>query len=186
MSLKFGGLTLGFVHRPVYVPTLDAEGRPLARREARAAALAAGWRKALETLPEAERQAAPARIVATTGGKVAQAVALHAVLDGWSAEGGPQLDAGRPDQWIDTGARLGDTGAATWFMQMAIGVMGSYREGGVTAAVNLRDEREASIVMISPPPEDKRKGQHHPAGGDVFRHHSSPAIDPANYLPGRR
>ncbi len=163
------------------MPTVDGQGRPLARREARAAALAAGWRQALETLPEAERQAAPARIAVSTGGKVAQAVALHAVLDGWSAEGGPQLDPAKPNQWIDTDARLGNTGAATWFMQMAIGVMGSYREGGTTAAINLRNDREASIVMISPPSEDKRKSQQHPAGGDVLRHHSTPAVDPANY-----
>ncbi len=179
---KFDSLpTLGFIHRPVYVPTVDAQGRPLAKREARAAAFAAGWQQALQTLPEAERKAAPARIVAATGGSVAQKVALHAVLDHWSEQGGPQLDPGKPAQWIDTDARLGNTGAATWFMQMAIGVMGSYREGGTTAAINLRNDREASIVFISPPPEDKRRSQQHPAGGDVLRHHSSPAVDPANY-----
>ena len=173
--------TLGFIHRPVYVPLVDEEGRPLARREARAAALAAGWQQALQTLPEAERRAAPARVVAATGGSVAQKVALHSVLDGWAEQGGPQLDPGRPEQWIDTDARLGNTGAATWFMQMAIGVMGSYREGGTTAAINLRNEREASIVFVTPPAEDKRRSQQHPHGGDVLRHHSAPAIDPANY-----
>ncbi len=103
------------------------------------------------------------------------------MLDAWSEQGGPQLDPGKPAQWIDTDARLGNTGAATWFMQMAIGVMGSYREGGTTAAINLRNDREASIVFVSPPPEDKRKSQQHPAGGDVLRHHASPAVDPANY-----
>ena len=77
--------------------------------------------------------------------------------------------------------KLGDTGAATWFMQMAIGVMGSYREGGASAAINLRDPAEASIVLITPPPEATRQSQHHPAGGDVFRHYGTPAIDPRNY-----
>ena len=179
---KFDSLpTLGFIHRPVYVPLVDGQGKPLAKREARAAALAAGWQQALQTLPEAERRAAPARVVAATGGSVAQKVALHSVLDGWAEQGGPQLDPGRPEQWIDTDARLGNTGAATWFMQMAIGVMGSYREGGTTAAINLRNEREASIVFVTPPAEDKRRSQQHPHGGDVLRHHSAPAIDPANY-----
>ena len=63
---------------------------------------------------------------------------------------------------------------------MAIGVMGSYRDGGVSAAVNLRNPQEASIVLVSPPSEEKRRTQKHPNGGDVFaRWH--PAIDPANY-----
>ena len=64
---------------------------------------------------------------------------------------------------------------------MAIGVMGSYRDGGVSAAINLRDENEASIVFISPPSDTRREKQKHPDGDDVFGHHVEPAIDPANY-----
>jgi hypothetical protein len=64
---------------------------------------------------------------------------------------------------------------------MAIGVMGSYRDGGVSAAVNLRDTNEASIVFISPPSDEKRKNQKHARGGDVLGHRGTPAIDPANY-----
>ncbi len=64
-------------------------------------------------------------------------------------------------------------------MQMAIGVMGSYRAGGVSAAVNMRDPKEASIIMVSPPSDAQRKGQQ--KRGDVLRHHSTPAIDPENY-----
>ena len=77
--------------------------------------------------------------------------------------------------------RFGNTGAATWFVQIAIGVMGSYRDGGVSAAVNLRNPQEASIVLISPPSEEKRRTQKHPHGGDVLRRYVTPAIDPANY-----
>jgi hypothetical protein len=82
---------------------------------------------------------------------------------------------------IDTDRRLGNTGASTLFMQMAIGVMGSYRAGGVSAAINMRDPNEASIIMVSPPSDAQRKTQHHPNGGDVFRHHGTPAVDPENY-----
>jgi hypothetical protein len=44
-------------------------------------------------------------------------------------------------------------------MGMAIGVMGSYIDGGVSAAINLRNDREASLIFISPPPPEKLKAQ---------------------------
>lgn len=173
--------TLGFIHRPTFVPFIDEQGKPLTRRDERERALQAGWQAALQTLPEAQRAAAPARIVAATGGNTDQLVALHATLNAHVANGGPEIDYSKTSQFIDTDKRLGNTGATTLFMQMAIGVMGSYRDGGISAAVNLRDLNEASIVLISPPSDDKRKMQKHPNGGDVFAHHGTPAIDPNNY-----
>ncbi len=173
--------SLGYLHRPVFVPMVNAQGKPLTRRDERTAALAAGWQQALQTLPEAERKAAPSRVIEATAGNVDQTIALTSVFSAWAEQGGPEIDKGKSSQWINTDNRLGNTGAATWFMQMAIGVMGSYREGGVSAAINLRDPNEASIVLISPPPEAKRKSQQHPQGGDVFRHYATPAINPDNY-----
>ena len=64
---------------------------------------------------------------------------------------------------------------------MAIGVIGSYQEGGASAAINLRDPSEASIIFITPPSEKLRKTQHNAAGGEVWRSIVGPAIDPANY-----
>jgi hypothetical protein len=156
-------------------------GKPLTRRDARQQALQAGWQAALQTLPEAQRATAPARIIAATGGDAEQLIALHSTLNAYTAAGGPEIDSGQSSQFIDTDRRLGNTGAATLFVQMAIGVMGSYRDGGVSAAINLRNQDEASIVLISPPSDEKRKTQLHPRGGDVFAHHGTPAIDPANY-----
>ena len=173
--------TLGFIHRPTFVRLVDEQGKPLTRRDAREKALQAGWQAALQTLPEAQRPHAPARVVVATGGNTDQMIALHGTLNAYTASGGPELDSGKSAQFIDTDKRLGNTGAATLFMQMAIGVMGSYRDGGISAAINLRDQNEASIVMISPPSEEKRKTQKHPNGGDVFAHHGTPAIDPGNY-----
>ncbi|MYM93396.1 type VI lipase adapter Tla3 domain-containing protein [Duganella vulcania] len=173
--------TLGYIHRPTFVKFSDANGQPLTRRDEREKALQAGWQEALRTLPESERAKAPVRIIAATGGNSSQAIALHSLLTDQAAHGGPEIDSGKSAQFIDTDKRLGNTGAATLFVQMAIGVMGSYRDGGISAAVNLRDTNEASIVFISPPSDEKRKTQKHPKGGDVFAHHGIPAIDPANY-----
>jgi len=174
--------TLGYLHRPTFVRFTDAQGKPLTRRDDRQKALQAGWQAALQTLPEAERAKAPVRIVAATGGNTDQLIALHGTLNTQAAAGGPEIDSSKSSQFIDTDQRLGNTGAATLFVQMAIGVMGSYRDGGISAAVNLRDPDEASIVLISPPSEEKRMKQQRTAdGSDVFGHRGTPTIDPANY-----
>ncbi len=173
--------TLGYLHRPVFVKMADAEGKPLTRRDEREAALATGWQQALQTLPEGERKASPARVVTATGGNPEQTIELASLISGWTAKGGPEIDAAKPDRWINTDARLGNTGAATWFVQMAIGTMGSYLEGGASAAINMRDPGEASIVFVTPPPPDKRKAQQSSDGGNVFRSNVTPAIDPGNY-----
>ena len=143
--------SFGFVHRPVFVKFADEKGKPVKRRDARQSILNAGWQQALQTLPEAERGKGPARIVAGTGNQPEQLLMLEGMLHDYAAQGGPEIDTGKNAQFINTDLRLGNTGAATFFMQMAIGVMGSYRDGGTSAAINLRDSHEASIIFITPP-----------------------------------
>jgi len=169
----------GFIHRPVFVKTTDEHGKPLARRDARQKALMEGLQEALRTLPEAERSKGPARVIVATNNQTEQLVALEGMLHQYAAQGGPEIDSAKLDQFINIDRRLGNTGAATLFMQMAIGVIGSYRAGGPSLAINLRDPHEASFVFISPPSEEKRKAQEHL--GDVFRSIRSPAATPANY-----
>lgn len=172
--------SLGYIHRPVFVSLKDEHGQPVKRRDERRKILEAGWQQALQTLPETERAKGPARIVGAFGNQVEQQLALEGMLHTYAAQGGPEIDTGKTAQFIDTDRRLGNTGAATFFMQMALGVMGSYIEGGTSAAVNLRDPAGASIVFISPPNEASRKKQH---GWNVFKHQVKPAIDPENYEP---
>jgi hypothetical protein len=179
---NFDGLpTLGYIHRPTFVKMVDAEGKPLTRQEDRDKALQAGWQAALQTLPESSRPKAPSRIVAAMGDSTQQLLSLHSVMRAQEAAGGPAIDTDKPSQFINTDKRLGNTGANALFMNMAIGIMGSYRDGGISAAVNLRTNDEASIVMITPPTDEQRKKQHHSIGGDVFAQKATPAIDPADY-----
>lgn len=171
--------SFGFVHRPVFVKFVDEEGRPVTRRDQRQKMFNAGWQEALQTLPEVERGMGPARILAGTGNQPEQLLMLEGMLHDYASQGGPEIDSSKSAQFINTDHRLGNTGAATWFMQMAIGVMGSYRDGGASAAINLRDGNEASIIFITPPSDATRKKQD--AGGDIFRSRVTPSIDPANY-----
>jgi len=171
--------SFGFVHRPVFVKFTDENGKLIERRDQRQSIFNAGWQQALQTLPAAERSKGPSRIVAATGKQREQLLMLDGMLHDYAAQGGPEIDTGKNAQFINTDLRLGNTGATTFFMQMAIGVMGSYRDGGASAAINLRDRHEASIIFITPPSETRRKQQD--AGGDIFRSRITPAIDPANY-----
>jgi hypothetical protein len=171
--------SLGFIHRPVFVKFEDEDGKPVTRRDARQKLLEAGWQQALQTLSDAERAKGPARIVAAFDNNVDHLVAMEGMLHQYAAQGGPEIDSGKTAQFINTDRRLGNTGAATFFMQMALGVMGSYIQGGPSAAINLRDPAGASIVFISPPTDERRKAQ----DDDVFKHQVKPAIDPENYKP---
>ena len=169
--------TLGYVHRPHYIPLTDADGKPLARRSERIAALVKGWNQALAAFPDTQRPAALKRLISSTGGSPDTLVELTALVDAQAGGGGPELHLDKPNEWIDLEPRLGNTGSASLFMGMAIGVMGSYIDGGGSAAINLRNPREASLVFISPPPPDKLQRQ----GRGVFKNNVTPAIDPANY-----
>jgi hypothetical protein len=171
--------SLGFLHRPIFVKFEDEHGKPVTQREERQKLLAAGWQHALETLSDTERQHGPARIIAAYGNNTEHAIAMEQLLHDYSAQGGPKIDSSDKAQFINTDRRLGNTGAATFFMQMAIGVMGSYIDGGPSAAVNLRDPAGASIVFISPPTDEKRKQQ--ASSAVLFQHNVTPAIDPKNY-----
>ena len=169
--------TLGYLHRPTYIQLTDADGKPLTRQSDRAAALAAGWQDALLTLPEAQRKGALKRVISSTGDNPDKLVELTALINAQAEAGGPELRLDKPSEWINLEPRLGNTGSASWFMGMAIGVMGSYIDGGVSAAINLRNDREASLIFISPPPPEKVKAQ----GSAIFKNNVTPAIDPANY-----
>lgn len=169
--------SLGFIHRPVFVPMIDAQGKPIKKPEERQALLHKGWQQALAALPSAQRSPGPTRIIASTGGKVRQQLDLHGLLRRILDAGGPAFDPARHDRLIDMDRRLGNTGASTLFMGMAIGVLSGHKDGSTSAAINLRDPNEASIVFVTPASEEARK-LHHRWGEDK----TTPLIDPANYI----
>lgn len=172
--------SLGFIHRPVFVKYEDEHGQPVKRRDARQKILEKGWQQALQTLPASERAKGPVRIIGAFGGNVEQQLAFEGTLHSYAAQGGPEIDTSKTAQFINTDHRFGNTGAATFFVQMALGVMGSVIEGGTSAAVNLRDPNGASIVFISPPTDGRREAQ---PEWNPFKHEVAPAIDPENYKP---
>jgi hypothetical protein len=57
------------------------------------------------------------------------------------------------DQGINLHRRLGETGAASPFLGLALAAMASHREPGISTSVFLRREEGASLFRISPPAE---------------------------------
>jgi hypothetical protein len=173
--------TLGYIHRPVFVEWKDREGHVITGEEQRSIILKEGLDRAISESTKAPVPQYPKRLVIATGDHTERALVLHSALSAQKAEGGPVYEITDKTGFIDTDKRLGNTGSATFFMQAAIGIMGSYREGGVSAAISMRDPNGASIMLISPPTDELRAKQTHPAGGDVFRHKVEPAYDPEAY-----
>lgn len=114
-------------------------GKPVIQRNERQKLLEAGWQRALQTLSDAEHATRVARIVAAFDSSVDHLVAMERILHQYAVLGKPEIDSGKMAQFINTDRRLGNTGTATFYMQMALGVMGSYIEGGPSGGINLHD-----------------------------------------------
>ena len=148
---------LGYLHRPQFVSFVREDGQPLGPK-AREEAFSAAWQAALEALPEGQK---PARVFydcgpVTQGARVVPMAQALYRLDG-------DLDLSR--NGYNLFPSLGDTGASSAYVGLALGVMASHEKNDVSAAVCLRREDGASIFFVSPPTAEDRKKQH-PGGSD--------------------
>nr|WP_324617571.1 DUF2875 family protein [Herbaspirillum camelliae] len=135
---------LGYLHRPVDVKLTDEKGQPL-KTALQAAALKAGWEAATSALPE---NTEPKRVFYDTTGNKQWVIPLNQALMqmGTSAPHPDEVKEG-----YDIGARVGDTGTSSPMVQIGLGLIASYHQGGSSATVNRRPNGMASIIMVSPP-----------------------------------
>lgn len=142
---------VGHLHRPVEVTLQGGEAD-------RAAAIAAGWREALATLPEG---VAPQWLFYDTAGEGARIVPFDRAMH--LADTPHPVDFSDAEHSYDLTRRIANTGVASPFVQLALATMRSYHKGGVSATVNLRQDGRASIIMVSPPtPEEKARNKPNP------------------------
>ncbi|HWQ08687.1 MAG TPA: hypothetical protein VN436_06265, partial [Holophaga sp.] len=134
---------LGRVHRPQVVSYVH-DGKLLSPR-AQEKAFSDGWKSALESLPAGQT---PVRVIFDHG----KAPEGHRILPLAQAlrEYGPELDL-HGKHGVNLTARVGDTGASSPFVALALGIMASGKDGGSSACVNLRRSDGASIIMVTPP-----------------------------------
>ncbi|MFP3709984.1 DUF2875 family protein [Paraburkholderia sp. SIMBA_009] len=134
----------GYLHRPIDVKLTDDHGRPLKTAQ-QAEALKAGWASAIAALPGGQE---PKRVFYDTTGDRQWVIPLSQAL-AQTGNTAPSLDDVK--QGYDIGARIGNTGVSSPMVQIGLGLIASYDDGGVSATVNRRPNGTASIVMVSPP-----------------------------------
>lgn len=135
---------MGYLHRPVDVKLTNDDGKPLPKSE-QIAALRNGWASALGTLePTTESK----RVFYDTTGDRQWAIPITQAL---SQEGAKAPDLGDVKQGYDIGRRIGNTGVSSPMVQLGLGLIASYKEGGASATINRRPDGNATIMMVSPP-----------------------------------
>ncbi|MGO4501321.1 type VI lipase adapter Tla3 domain-containing protein [Dyella sp. 2YAF14] len=142
--------TLAVLHRPVTVP-LDNPAKPGTRlkNEALTAVLAEGWNKATETIDPS-----PARVFYDAGQKP-DVPALAELMPALKAAGSP-VDLLESKESYDLTQRLGDTGAASPFVGIALATMASYLEGDTSVVVPMRNKDEVTLITITSPTPGKK------------------------------
>ena len=158
--------TIAVVHRPVRVSyRKDKQGKPtwdpaqqtsLMHDQEQQAAFKAGLDAALREIPGGK----PARVFYDTGGPAA---GRHVVPLSLAAHHSlPGFDLFKPDQGYDLHARLGNTGAASPFVQWALAAMAAHHQKNSSLTVNLRRNDEATITAVTPSPDSSNPNKTNP------------------------
>ncbi|CDG86147.1 hypothetical protein GJA_5560 [Janthinobacterium agaricidamnosum NBRC 102515 = DSM 9628] len=145
---------LGTLYRPQVVSYLDDQGQPVKPAERRMR-MEGALRAALAPLGGKS----PARILFDYGSVLDDrngaarflplVQSLHAVDDNFNL-----LD---PRQGYDLARILGDTGAGSPFIAVALATMAGRQSGGATLVANLRRDDGATLLLVTPPSTDQIK-----------------------------
>ena len=146
--------TIAVLHRPIRVsyrkdkdgkPTVDpAHQASLMHEPEQQAAFKTAFDAALKEIPGGK----PARVFYDTAGPatgrhvVPLSLALGASLPGFNLF--------NPEQGYDLSARIGNTGAASPFVQWALAAMAGFKNKDAGITVNLRQSEEATITVVTP------------------------------------
>lgn len=144
---------LAVLHRPVTVP-LDNPDKPdkpgtRLKNDALTAALAGGWKKATDSITPP-----PARVFYDAGQKPV-VPALAELMPALKAAESP-VDLLESKESYDLTQRLGDTGAASPFVGIALATMATYQNADTSVVVPLRNPAEATFITLTPATPGKK------------------------------
>jgi hypothetical protein len=181
--------TIAVLHRPIRVTyRKDKDGKPtfdpkqhekLMAPQPRQAAFKTGFDEALKEIPGGE----PARVFYDAGDAPANTnfvpltLAVHHSL--------PNFDLFEPHEGYDIFRRIGNTGAASPFVQWALGSMASFQNKDASIAVNLRKKEEATITVITPSTDTRQHPMGHPFNFNLAPEDGSPAVPVAPPVPAK-
>lgn len=135
--------TLAVLHRPVTV-SLDNPAKPGMRlkNEALSTALAEGWKKAISGI------APPPTRVFYDGGQKPVEPPLADLMPALKVADSP-LDLLESNESYDLTQRLGDTGAASPFVGIALATMATYLNADTSVVVPLRRADQATLITLT-------------------------------------
>ncbi|MBP5133335.1 type VI lipase adapter Tla3 domain-containing protein [Pseudomonas protegens] len=138
---------LARIHRPVTVSLQRPDNGERLKREALTAQLAAGWKKATDAVTPT-----PARVFYDGGlNSTPLAELLPALTAAHSS-----LDLLDSREGYDLTQRLGDTGAASPFVGIALATMASYQNADTSVVMPLRRKDQATFITITSPTPGKK------------------------------
>ncbi|WLI90453.1 DUF2875 family protein [Massilia sp. R2A-15] len=154
--------TIAVLHRPVRVtyrkdkhgkPTFDpAQKASLMHEQEQQAAFKVGLDAALRDVPGG----IPARVFYDTAGPTTGRHVVPFTVAAYHSL--PGFDLFKPEQGYDISARIGNTGAASPFVQWALSAIAGYQKNDTSMTLNLRQNDEATITVVTPsPPSGVRK-----------------------------
>ncbi|WP_115658628.1 DUF2875 family protein [Pseudomonas sp. PH1b] len=141
---------LAKIHRPVSISLQRPDNGERLKREALTAQLAAGWKKATDAVTPA-----PTRVFYDGGLKSTPLAELLPALTAAHSS----LDLLDSREGYDLTQRLGDTGAASPFVGIALATMASYQNADTSVVMPLRRKDQTTFITItSPTPGQKPVG----------------------------
>lgn len=138
---------LAKIHRPITVSLQRPDNGERLKREALSAQLASGWKKAVEGI-----SSPPVRLFYDGGLNSAPLADLIPALSAAHSS----LDLLDSRESYDLTQRLGDTGAASPFMGIALATMASYLNADTSVVMPLRRQDQATIITITSPTPGKK------------------------------
>ncbi|WP_306108732.1 MULTISPECIES: DUF2875 family protein [unclassified Pseudomonas] len=138
---------LAKMHRPVTVSLQRPDNGERLKRDALSAQLASGWKKATDGIAPT-----PARVFYDAGLNSTPLAELVPAL----AAAHSSLDLLDSRESYDLTQRLGDTGAASPFVGIALATMASYQNADTSVVIPLRRQDQATIITITSPTPGKK------------------------------
>ena len=145
--------SIAVLHRPIRVsyrldqndkPTFDvAQQASLMYPQERQSTFKAGFDAALQEIPGGK----PARVLYDAGSPV---TGIHVIPLAQAVDSSlPKFDLYKSDEGYNIHERIGNTGAASPFVQCALAIIAGYRNKDASITVNLRQRDEATITVVT-------------------------------------
>jgi hypothetical protein len=136
---------IGYIHKPVTVDLSSDDGRPLNRIET-TKRLRVGLERAFAAAEITPTMAE--RVFYDSSEDKLWVIPLSKAVDEATQS---NLDAMSLTQGFDIGVRIGNTGINAPYMQMGLGLIASYLDGGTSVSIARRPGEKVDIVVLSPP-----------------------------------